>query len=79
MELSTPSSESILAELRLIYALATLGSSPRLQKLLKFLVEEKLAGSVLKESVVGVAVFGREPGYDPKDDSVVRTEVGACG
>jgi hypothetical protein len=34
-----------------------------------------VAGRVLKESVVGIAVFGREPGYDPKEDSVVRTEV----
>jgi hypothetical protein len=25
----------------------------------------------LKESIVGVAVFGRDPGYDPKQDSVV--------
>jgi TolB-like protein len=34
-----------------------------------------LAGNPLKESIIGVAVFGREPGYDPKQDSVVRTEV----
>jgi len=75
MEVPAPSKESVLAELRSICASAALGSSPRLQKLLTFLVDEKLAESALKESVVGVAVFGREPGYDPKDDSVVRTEV----
>jgi TolB-like protein len=41
---------------------------------LTFLVQEVLAGNPLKESIIGVAVFGREPGYDPKQDSVVRTE-----
>src|SRR5580698_5925957 len=75
MEIPAPSKEAVLAELRSICTSAALGSSPRLQKLLTFLVEEKLAGSALKESVVGVAVFGREPGYDSKEDSVVRTEV----
>src|ERR1700691_2852829 len=75
MEGPTPSSESILAEVQSICASDALGSSPRLCQLLKFLVEEKLAQRALKETVVGVAVFGREPGYDPKNDSVVRTEV----
>jgi hypothetical protein len=28
----------------------------------------------LKESVIGVEVFGREAGYDPKRDLIVRTE-----
>lgn len=39
-------------------------------------MEWKLAGrsEELKESVLGVEVFGREAGYDPKRDPVVRTE-----
>jgi len=28
----------------------------------------------LKESVIGVEVFGRTPGYNSKDDPIVRTE-----
>lgn len=49
----------------------------RMNQLLRFLGEQTLAGRAgdLKETVVGVEVFGRSPGYDPKVDSVVRTEV----
>ncbi len=48
----------------------------RMAQFLRFVVESSLAGqgSTLKESVVGVAVFGRDPGYDPKTDPVVRVE-----
>lgn len=43
-----------------------------MQQLLRFLGD---AAGPVKETVLGVEVFGREPGYDPKVDSVVRTEV----
>ena len=48
----------------------------RTSKLLRFLVEQQLEGreSELKESIIGVEVFGRPPDYDPKVDSTVRTE-----
>ena len=48
----------------------------RLSQFLRFLVERHLEGrdSELKESVIAVEVFGREPGYDPKLDGIVRTE-----
>jgi serine/threonine-protein kinase len=48
----------------------------RLSKFLRYVVEQQLDREVpeLKESVVGVEVFGRQPGYDPRRDSVVRTE-----
>ncbi|HLK64005.1 MAG TPA: tetratricopeptide repeat protein [Bryobacteraceae bacterium] len=48
----------------------------RVSKLLRFLVERRLDGreSELKESIIGVDVFGRKPDYDPKVDSTVRTE-----
>jgi len=47
-----------------------------MSKLLCFLVERQLAGreGELKESTIGVEVFGRSPDYDPKVDSTVRTE-----
>src|SRR5262249_3632554 len=32
------------------------------------------ADSELKESLIGVEVFGRKPDYDPKVDAIVRTE-----
>jgi TolB-like protein/Flp pilus assembly protein TadD len=50
--------------------------SERISKLLRFLVERQLEHreGELKESVIGVEVFGRKPDYDPKIDSTVRTE-----
>jgi len=45
--------------------------------LLRFLVGETTAGrnKSLKERVVAVEVFGRQPGFDPKLDPVVRNEM----
>lgn len=63
-------------------ALARLSASPefassdQLRRLLAFLVQWTLEGrqDELKETVIGVEVFWRTPGYDPKADGVVRTE-----
>src|SRR5262249_53114388 len=33
-------------------------------------------GNQLKESVIGIEVFGRRPDYDVRQDSIVRTEAG---
>ncbi len=74
-EAPVPSSDAVRAELEKICSSAAFSSASRLKKLLTFLVTQSLAGNVLKESIVGVAVFGRDPGYDPKQDSIVRTEV----
>jgi TolB-like protein/Flp pilus assembly protein TadD len=48
----------------------------RLSGFLRFVVEQELLGlgDQLKESVIGVEVFGRRPDYDVRQDSVVRTE-----
>src|SRR5580765_2065197 len=48
----------------------------RMSQFLRLLVERHLEGrdDELKESVIGVEVFGRRPDYDPKQDSIVRTE-----
>jgi len=45
-------------------------------KFLRFVVEQQLLGKgvELKESLVGIEVFGRTPGFNPRQDSVVRTE-----
>ena len=50
----------------------------RLSRFLRFLVERQLEGreSELKESVIGIEVFGRRPDYNPKRDAIVRTEAG---
>src|SRR5258708_3404508 len=48
----------------------------RLSRFLRFVVEQHLEGktSEVKESLLGIEVFGRAPGYDTRSDSVVRTE-----
>src|SRR5579862_566507 len=48
----------------------------RLSGFLRFVMEQHLAGKAdqLKESVIAVEVFGRQPDYDHRRDSVVRTE-----
>jgi TolB-like protein len=74
-ERPVPSSEAVRTELAKICESAVFGSATRLKKLLTYLVAQGLAGNVLKESILGVAIFARDPGYDPKQDSVVRTEV----
>jgi hypothetical protein len=52
------------------------GDSARLVALLRFLVEKALNGEAasLKESIIGNAVYGRSPPYDPRIDSTVRVE-----
>lgn len=50
--------------------------APRLQAFIRFVVEHSLADrdSEIKESSVGVEVYGKQPGYDPRTDSTVRVE-----
>src|SRR6516162_565820 len=48
----------------------------RLSRFLRFVVERHMEGrdQELKESLIAIEVFGRLPGYDPKQDPIVRTE-----
>jgi TolB-like protein/Flp pilus assembly protein TadD len=50
--------------------------SPGLQGLLTFLMDAALTGRAdeIKESVIGVEVFHRVPGYDAKADPIVRVQ-----
>lgn len=53
--------------------------SPRLSRLLRFLVDKALAGAVhdTTEHAIGVAVFNRDPGsYYTCEDPIVRVQVG---
>jgi hypothetical protein len=52
-------------------------NGPVLQRLLRYLCSSALEGveGDLKESVIGVEVFGRECCYDPKVDTIVRVHV----
>jgi Tol biopolymer transport system component len=52
-------------------------TSPRLADLLSFCVNAALTGNEdsLKETLIGINVFGRTPDYDPKIDPIVRVNV----
>jgi TolB-like protein/Tfp pilus assembly protein PilF len=65
-------------QLERILASAGFNRNERLSRFLRFVVERHLQGnqSDLKESVIAVEVFGRRADYDPKLDSIVRTEAG---
>jgi tetratricopeptide (TPR) repeat protein len=51
-------------------------NAPRMSLFLKFIVEEAISGrsDLIKESVIGVEVFGKDANYDPRADATVRTE-----
>src|SRR5262245_29464001 len=51
-------------------------NSERMRQFLRFVVERALEGDAqrLKESVIGVEVFDRDPSYDPKVEPIVRIE-----
>src|SRR4029077_16958417 len=70
------SAESIRAALEKILASPGFANADRISRFLRYTVEETLNGQTdkLKESLLGLDVSGREPGYDARVDAVVRTE-----
>ena len=70
------STYQVQAELQRVSQSAPFLKSAQLQRMLRFLVEETVAGRAerLKEYVVGVEVFGRPGSFDPRIDSIVRVE-----
>jgi len=70
------SADAVLPALEKILASPGFASAGRLSRFLRFAVEEHLNGQTdkLKESFLGVELFGRKPSYDPRIDGVVRTE-----
>ncbi|HEX4592681.1 MAG TPA: tetratricopeptide repeat protein [Bryobacteraceae bacterium] len=70
------SAESIRAALEKILASPGFATADRISRFLRYTVEETLNGQTdkLKESLLGIDVFGRKPSYDPRVDAVVRTE-----
>jgi TolB-like protein/Tfp pilus assembly protein PilF len=70
------SADSVRVELEKILASPGFANADRLSRFLRYAVEEHLNGQTdkLKESLLGIDVFGRKPSYDPRIDAVVRTE-----
>jgi TolB-like protein len=69
--------QAVRRQLDRALASANFARSERLSRFLRFVVERHLAGrdDELKESVIAMEVFGNRD-YDPKQDSIVRTEAG---
>src|SRR5262245_51061862 len=67
---------AVRAELARVLASPGFAQNERLSRFLHFIVERQLEGrgEEIKESVIGVEVFNRRPDFDPKQDSIVRTE-----
>src|SRR5258708_10520358 len=63
-------------ELQRVLSSPGFAQNVRLSKFLGLIVERELQGKrpELKESLLGVEVFDREPGFNPRQDSIVRTE-----
>src|SRR5580700_1743685 len=77
----TPSeclAEEVRRYLERVLASPGFARNERLSRFLRVIVERHLEGrdGELKESVLGIEVFGRQPGFDAKQDSTVRTEAG---
>lgn len=70
--------QAVRQELERVLSSSGFARNERLSRFLRFLVERHLEGrdDEIKESLIGIEVFGRKPDYDPKLDSIVRTEAG---
>ena len=67
---------SALEEVDRIAASSGFARSDALVRFLRYVIEHSLDGKSgqLKETVIGVGVYGRPPAYDPKFDPVVRMQ-----
>src|SRR5580658_10487044 len=77
MPISDLEPQAVRRHLDRALASANFARNERLSRFLRFVVERHLAGrdDELKESVIAMEVFGNRD-YDPKQDSIVRTEAG---
>ncbi len=73
-----PATEPVRSQLDRVLSSRGFARNERLSGFLRFVVEQELSGrgDELKESVIGVEYFGRQPDYDVRQDSVVRNEAG---
>lgn len=78
MQHSTPAAPAVRETLDRLLASQTFGRSERARELLRYLVEREQAGEAdkLKGFSIGVDVFGKDAGFDPSTDAVVRVQAG---
>jgi hypothetical protein len=69
------------AEIERILHSDTFRNSDVLRRLLRFLADKTISGEAdqLKEYAIGIDALGKPSTYDPRQDSVVRIQVGASG
>jgi len=70
--------EAIRGQVERLLQSKTFETSEAHRRLLQYLTEETLAGKAdrLKEYTVGIEAFGKPASYDPRQDSIVRLQVG---
>src|SRR6188472_116114 len=68
--------EAVRRQISRILASAAFANAGRMSRFLSFSVEETLGGRAagLKEYALGVAVFDRPSGFDPRTEPIVRVE-----
>jgi TolB-like protein len=68
--------QAVRRQLDKVLASPGFARNERLSRFLRFVVERHMEGrdQELKESLIAIEVFGRPPGYDSKQDPIVRTE-----
>src|SRR6185295_3926690 len=66
------------AQVERLLASKTFENSEAHRRLLHYLSEKSLTGEAdrLKEYTIGLEAFGKPESYDPKQDSIVRLQVG---
>lgn len=76
-ELGTEERDGVREQLERMLETHHFRQSRRYPALLRFIVEETLEGrgDLLKERILGVEVFGRDPSYDTSSDPVVRVTI----
>jgi tetratricopeptide (TPR) repeat protein len=68
--------EAVRAQIDRILLWQGFADSPQLGRFLRHVVEQKLSGNAaaVKEILIGQEVFNRSSSFDPKSDSIVRSE-----
>ena len=68
--------DSVNAQLERMLSRPPLASSPSLTRLLRYLVQETLAGrgAEIKEYTLGVRIFNRNADFNPRVDPIVRVQ-----
>lgn len=71
-----PADGPVRQQLERLLASKTFSQVDRLKRFVSFIVREALdgRGAELKEYVIGVEVFGKEPSFDPRTDPIVRVQ-----